>query len=96
MNPIACLEPEISRGDKDLFTPLHSADQHLDAELVPQSEQGLAAEGTAFIQLDLYQLCAAPAKGLDVRRRGKAEDPGDLDGSGQLRINGQAQTQFVF
>ena len=75
-------------GDEHLVLPLHGAQQQGQAlNLGGQGGQGAARQEVPLLDGEGHQLHPAPGKGVDVGGGGEAQQPGDLDGGGELRVD---------
>ena len=95
------LVPRLGRvppvGDDDLIAPLRGAEE--DGQLldpVIQLRQGVAADEVVLLHPKADKLHPAPVEGLDIGRRGEAQQPGDLHRRGVLGVDDHVDAQFLF
>ena len=76
--------------------PLHRAEEHGQLlNLAALGRQGLAHQEVLLPDTEADELHPAPAKGLQIGRRGEAEQAGDLHRRGILRIDHQINAQGI-
>ena len=92
---VAGLENKVAGGNDGLPFSADGADQHPDPQAFIKIHQPHAVESGVLRYAVLHQLQPPFGEGLHLHGRRKAEHPGDLPGSGPLRVDGHGESQLL-